>query len=257
MTNKATETKETATNFAEGSNTDNYDIDHGKTGEQGINNENPDTNANPDGVFKEEKIDIGIPDYILAEFTVSESNHPVTGAVRRYLNVRPEVVEATIAGAPKRLEMGMDRMTDEDYVIAEQLSKDIISLIETCSAVDEFLGNGVLYNMNNEIARGAVKSTRWRNSAISWNARLQGKEAPEGLNQLMDMVSSSNRRIAIVHSALSRIPEAKDPNYKAAAWQELRMEAQKKGESFFGSAENKATGTENANNATATLLDNM
>lgn len=244
--------------FNENSTMDATDIDHGNTGGGVAEAEREDTNANPEGVWRQPQQDSGVPAFVLESFDMKEVPNPETGEIRRFLNVRPAVVEELIKDAPNRLSTAIENLTDEDYTTIEQLAKDIESLLQTASVVDQYFENGIMYNLTGEIARNCVKATNWRNSAKNWAGRLtEQQDTPDGLENLINMVRSSSRVAAMVYSAISRIKTDFTVNYKAAAWQEMQREARRLQERYMGAVSNQATGNANANNATAALIDRL
>lgn len=195
-------------------------------------------------------------DFVLAEYEWRSRTDFNTGEVTWFMSVKPSVVEAAIAGAPKFLIRAFNALSDEDKAVGTQIAKDAKSLMETLIAVDQYAGPRVARLLNDQAATTAVRGFRLAVAAQNWAGRLTpGAEEPEKLISMVEGARESARNCAIYGYAYSQL--SADPiNYKAAAWNVLRYSASKLQERYLNPDELKAK-TENSSNATAALIANL
>ena len=235
-----------------------YTVDH-QTDRGGVAvAEREDTNANPVGAWREREVPTGVPPFVLEDFNLTERVNPATGELRRFLNPRPDVVQALIKDAPNRVRKGIDDLTAEDGELVAVLAKDMKSLIETAGCIDEFFANGLQYNFANEIARAAVRATRWRKQAIGWASRLRDEQDhPDGLQNLINMVQGSNRRAALIYLAMQDVDPAFEVKYDGAAWNDMRAEANRHARTYLGAERNTRDGKAHESSASRALAESL
>lgn len=236
-----------------------YQIDHNSDVGGVMHAERDDTNANPEGIWREEQVNTGVPPWVHDEFNVRENVNKDTGEIRYFVNPKPAVVNTVAAEAPKRVAAGIEKMTDEDYKLAQQLTADLDNYIQTAGAVDEFFANAPLYHLKSELTNAAVRATRWVKTITGGLLRLkEGQETPEWITNMVNMVESTNRRCAIISHMLADLePDFRSKlRYDAAAWTVMQQEARKHQQQYFSTTSDKDNKTNEAQ-ASLSLVANL
>ena len=213
------------------SNDSTYGIDHHSDLGDARHAEAEDTNANPEGVYRQgPSINADLPLWVYEEFDVREHVNKGTGEVQLYLNPKASVVRDITDDAPNRIVSGMDNMSDENFKLANQLAADMRNYMETALAVDEYFANAPLFHLRSELANTAVRATRFLRSLQKALARVKpGAEVPEWIEGRRAMIVDMNARCAILSVMLGDLePDFKSKmKYGKAAWDIMGYDAYK------------------------------
>lgn len=232
-----------------------YAIDHQTDVGNSMYAEREDTNANPQGIFREEQANTGVPPWVYDDFNIRENVNPETGEIRYFVNPKPLVVNLVAKQAPERVQSGMGELDETDIRLAAQLAEEMRSYMQTAIAVDEFFANAPLYHLRSELANSAVRATRWLKTVKSGLSRIkEGQETPDWIDNMINMIRDTNRRCAILATILGELESdyLSKMRYDSAAWQVMGQEARKHAQTYFSAPSDKEN-AENNNNASIAL----
>lgn len=234
------------------------------TGEPIVHNhldtEEPDTNADPDGVEQRQeaaqqaKAPQLIPSYIEKDFEFrrgykdQEVKTLIANGKRAYfLQPRVAAVETSIQMAQLALDSAYTRLDQSEIEAALALSGEIKDLDYTLGGLDQWLGDLVKRSIARQAASDAVFIGRGADMLNSWNAT--NDNATERKESFENVLFSAQKRLGVLLHALDAVDGRKFINLKAAAWQRMQSEARKNQEKYLHAEEYHATKSLNGDHA--------
>lgn len=217
-----------------------------------IDVEDPDTNADPEGVENRQEAAQQaaapqlIPSYIEKDFEFRRGHKDqdvkalVAAGKRAYfLQPRAAAVDTAIQLAEKALVAAFTTLESSDMGAVAALASEITDVDYTLGGLDQWLGDLVKRAIARQAASDAVFIGRGADLLGSWNPTDDnGTERKESFENVL---FSAQKRLSVLLHVLEQLDARKFINLKAAAWQRMQSEARKNQAKYLHAEEYHAT----------------